>query len=240
MILCIDIGNTNISYAIWDNNFSSINRIETKKYKTIFPLKNKIQNIAITSVVPTISDYYKNYLNNEYQIKPFIVNYKNCGINLNVEKPSEVGPDRICNSIGAKNKYGSPSLIIDFGSATTYDIVDKNGDFIGGAIAPGIDVSANNLIKKAALLNETIFKFPNNVIGKNTNTNLQSGIMYGGLDAVQGMIKRIINELNEKNIQIILTGGFSSLISKELNINHTLDEYITLHGLRKIYTHNHE
>ena len=86
MILCIDIGNTNISYAIWDNNFSSINRIETEKYKTIFPLKNKIQNIAITSVVPTISDYYKNYLNNEYQIKPFIVNYKNCGINLNVEK----------------------------------------------------------------------------------------------------------------------------------------------------------
>ena len=91
-------------------------------------------------------------------------------------------------------------------------------------------------VDKKELLIPTIYT----VIGKNTHTNLQSGIMYGGLDAIQGMIKRIINELNEKNIQIILTGGFSSLISKELNINHTLDEYITLHGLRKIYTHNHE
>ena len=132
------------------------------------------------------------------------MNHNNCKINLTVDQPSEVGPDRICNAVGAQKKYGTPCVIIDFGSATTYDIINDKGSFIGGAISPGIDVSANYLIKKAALLNEAVFKFPKNVIGKNTNTNLQSGIMYGGLDSVQGMIKRIMDEMNNQELTNIV------------------------------------
>jgi len=241
MILCVDIGNTSIAYSIWNNKqFKSINRIPSGKHKIIFKEKNEFSNIAITSVVPNLTDYYSKYFSNIFNINPFIVTHMNCNINLDVNNPSEVGSDRICNAVGAKEKYKSTSLIIDFGSATTYDIVNNKGDFIGGAISPGIDVSANYLIKKAALLNETIFQFPKNVIGKNTNTNLQSGIMYGGLDSVNGMIKRIINELNEPHIKIILTGGFSVLISNHLEIKHELDETITLYGLKCILSKNYE
>ena len=241
MILCIDIGNTSIAYAIYYNSsFNNINRIATGEHNLTFPKQNQITHIAISSVVPSLTNYYQDYFNELLNIDPFVVNYKNCGINLNIDDPREVGPDRICNVFGAQKKYGTPCLIIDFGSATTYDIINKDGDFIGGAIAPGIDVSANYLIKKAALLNKAIFKFPKNVIGKNTNTNLQSGIMYGGLDSVQGMIKRIMDEIDNQNIKIVLTGGFSILISNHLEIKHELDETITLYGLKSILSENHE
>ena len=243
MILCFDIGNTSITYSIWDKEkFLSIDRLSSSEHhvnKLIHPkIKNELTGIAISSVVPKLTKYYSNYFYENFGLKPFVVNHKNCNINLKVDNPQEVGADRICNAYGAQKKYESPCLIIDFGSATTYDVINDNGDFIGGAISPGIDVSANYLIKKAALLNEAIFKFPENVIGKNTNTNLQSGIMYGGLDSVQGMIKRIIDEMNNSNIKVVLTGGFSSLISNKLDIKHQLDEYITLYGLKEIFGSN--
>jgi len=241
MNLCIDIGNTSIAYSIWDGKqFASINRITTGEHILTTSNNDSLKSIAISSVVPNLTNYYYNYFNEELGIQPFIATHNNCKINLLVDDPSKVGPDRICNAFGAKKKYGSPCIIIDFGSATTYDIINENGDFIGGAIAPGIDVSANYLIKKAALLNEAIFKFPKNVIGKNTNTNLQSGIMYGGLDSVHGMINRIMNEMNNKNIKVVLTGGFSLLISEYLDIKHELDETITLYGLQSILSAHYE
>ena len=237
MMLCIDIGNTNIAYATCiKNNFNKIQRIETKKEDLI--ISDDIDSIAITSVVPSLTDYYINYFKTKYNLNPFVVDYNNCGIKLSVDNPTEVGADRICNVAGVKEKYGFPCIIIDFGSATTYDIINNNEEFIGGAIAPGIDVSANYLIKKAALLNKTAFQFPNNVIGKNTETNLQSGIMYGGLDSVEGMINRIKKELNYKSINIILTGGFSSLISPKMKTKHILDKSITLYGLKIIFNNN--
>ena len=240
MILCIDIGNTSIAYSIWDGKkFSKINRIATGRNELKISDMDLVDSIAISSVVPKLTNHYSNYFN-KIGIKPFIVNHDNCKINLVVDNPSEVGPDRICNAYGAQKKYGSPCVIVDFGSATTYDIINENGDFIGGAIAPGIDVSANYLIKKAALLNEAIFKFPKHVIGKNTSANLQSGIMYGGLYSVNGMINRIMDEMNTKNIRVVLTGGFSVLISEYLDIKHELDETITLYGLKSILSVNHE
>ncbi len=237
MILCIDIGNTSITYSTWDGKkFSSIKRISTGEHVLKTPDSNSLESIAISSVVPNLTNYYYNYFNENFEIEPFIATHNNCKINLLVDNPSKVGPDRICNAFGTQKKYGAPCIIIDFGSATTYDIINENGDFIGGAIAPGIDVSANYLIKKAALLNEAIFEFPNKVIGKNTNANLQSGIMYSGLDSVQGMIKRIKKELQNNDIQVVLTGGFSRLISEKLEVNHIIDEMLTLYGLKGIFT----
>ena len=160
------------------------------------------------------------------------------GINLNVKIPSEVGNDRICNVVAAKEIYGIPSIVIDFGTATTYDIIDKNGNFIGGAISPGIETSAKYLIEKAALLDKTKFNFPEQVIGKTTTTNIQSGIMFGAIDQITGMIDRIKKETQNDNYSIILTGGFGKLLSPKLTIKHILDEHLTLKGLLHIHSLN--
>ena len=125
-------------------------------------------------------------------------------------------------------------MVVDFGSATTYDVIDENGAFIGGAIAPGIDISAHHLIEKTALLKSAAFQFPEKVVGRNTKTNLQSGIMFGGVDAINGMLNRIQTEMNWKSMNIILTGGFSTLISPQLDRLHQLAPHLTLDGMRFI------
>ena len=233
MILCIDIGNTNIVSATWDGrSFIDYSRIETNG-SDIIEINNNINKVALSSVVPDLTRLYvENYMK-MYNIIPIVIDYSNCGIKLNVDNPMEVGPDRICNVFAASQLEKGPIIVVDFGSATTYDIIDVNGHFIGGAIAPGIDVSAKNLIQKAALLKKAAFRFPKSVIGKNTITNLQSGIMFSGLDAVEGMLKRISNELNGE-ISIYLTGGFSSIISEKLKISHKLLPMLTLDGIRLI------
>ena len=236
MTLCIDIGNTNIVYATWnENNFVNIQRIETGIHDLLIPNIEKIKSIAITSVVPTLTKHYSNYFKRLYNIKSFIVNHQNCGIKLDVQIPSEVGPDRICNAIGTQKKYGAPCIVIDFGSATTYDVVNENGDFIGGAIAPGIEVAAQNLIKRAALLKKAAFTVPRFAIGTATESNLQSGIMLGAIDLIDGMFKRIINEVKWENNNIILTGGFGKIISPHLKTKHKLIPNLTLNGIKTIY-----
>ena len=240
MIYCIDIGNTNVVCAKWNGKkYCEFHRFDTiiplDKHLNSLDFKN-IKNIIISSVVPKITQYYANKINNK---NIFIVNHLNCKIKLKVDFPNEVGPDRICNSYAASKKYSPPIIIVDFGSATTYDVIDENGSFIGGAIAPGIDISAYNLIKKTALLKKAIFKFPDKTIGKNTIDNLKSGIMLGGVDSVDGMLKRIKNELNNKRkLTILLTGGFSSLISPMLKTKHFLVPNLTLDGMRLIFKHN--
>lgn len=233
MILCVDIGNTNIVSAVWDGKkFIDYKRIETNN-SNIIEINSKINKVAISSVVPHFTKLYIEEYINRYNINPIVIDHLNCGIKLDVDNPIEVGPDRICNVFAAKNLKKGPTIVVDFGSATTYDIINENGHFIGGAIAPGIDVSANNLIQKAALLKEVAFTFPNCVIGKNTITNLQSGIMFSGLDAVEGMLRRISNELAQEP-NIYLTGGFSTIISDRLQIPHTLLPMLTLDGVRLI------
>jgi type III pantothenate kinase len=238
MILCIDIGNTNIVTAIWNGEkYINEHRIQSNKgiKKPLSHIDfNSIFKIIISSVVPKLTDEYIDKLKDLTNIIPFLVTSQNCNLKLDVDLPQEVGADRICNSFAAKNIFGSPSLVIDFGSATTYDIIDENGAFIGGAIAPGIDISANHLIEKTALLRSAAFQFPKKAIGKNTKTNLQSGIMFGGLDSVNGMINRIQSEMKWEQMTIILTGGFSALISKKIDRMHHLTPNLTLDGMRLI------
>ena len=124
------------------------------------------------------------------------------------------------------------------GTATKYDVINSKGNFIGGIIAPGIELSAMNLFKKAALLNKTTFKFPQKVIGRNTETNIQSGIMYGAIDSINGMIQRILNEKKWTDSTIIITGGFSELIKEKLNENFIINPNLTLQGLYYIQKNN--
>ena len=232
MLACIDIGNTNIVIGLYNkNNLIKTYRIETNVSELDKINFSEFGNIAISSVVPKITKKLEKY-------NPFIITHKNSQINLKIDSAEEVGNDRIANIKATIKEYKLPAIIIDFGSATTYDIINKNKEFIGGAIAPGIDVSAKYLFKRAALLNQVDFKFPKSVIGKNTTTNLQSGIMFGGIDAINGMINRIKSEFNETIETLILTGGFSETLSPEINHSHILDRELTIKGIKYIWDDN--
>ena len=237
MILALDIGNTTVSCGIFENK-SVIKRFNIKSLKELDNKINcfNINKIIITSVVPKLTTQYLNYCKkNDY--KNYLVDYRSSQLSLKVKEPETVGNDRICNIFAAIKLYDSPTIIIDFGTATTYDVINKDNEFIGGAIAAGIETSADYLINNAALLSKTDLKFPTNVIGIDTKENIQSGIMYGAIDQVEGMIKRIINEKKSK-YKIILTGGFSKLLSPFLSIEHIVDMDLTLKGLYYIYESN--
>ena len=238
---CIDIGNTSTSLCHVKNNvLGKLTRILNNENSIKYFLDCKYRNIdkvIISSVVPDISNQIIDDLESR-NIDYFNISYKNSVVELAVDTPGEVGVDRLCNMAGTNLIVGYPSIIIDFGTATTYDVLDENCKFIGGAIAPGIDVSADNLIKKAALISKTAYKFPDSIIGKNTISNIQSGVMYGGLNSVKGMITSISRELSYKKINIILTGGFGELISEKLDIRHAYNEKLTLIGMLEIYKYN--
>ena len=238
--LLLDIGNTSIAYSTTlDDKVQKINRIKNVENLDDFINSlnfNEINKVIICSVVPSISNSIINILKLK-NIDFFEINHVNCGIKLLVNNPSDVGADRICNVVGA-NKINTPSIIIDFGTATTYDITTENGDFIGGAISPGIDISADYLIERAALLKETIYTFPDLIIGQSTESNIQSGVMYGGLFSVLGMINAIKLEMENSNMQIIITGGFGKLISDKLSIEHTYSKSLTMDGMIQVYSNN--
>jgi len=231
-LACIDIGNTNIVIGFYNQNeLYQTSRIETNELNLNKINLSRFENIAISSVVPKITQRLEKY-------NPFTINYMNSQLNLKVDNPKEVGNDRLANIKATIKEYKLPAIIVDFGSATTYDIINKDGDFIGGAIAPGIDVSAKYLFEKAALLNKVNFEFPKNVIGENTITNLQSGIMFGGIDAINGMINRIKIEFDEIIETVILTGGFSKTLSPKINFPHILDINLTIKGIYAIWNDN--
>lgn len=242
MILCIDVGNTNVVTAIWDGE----KYFNEHRNESISGIKgcldhinfNDVTQIIISSVVPKLTTEYINQLDKLTSATPFVVDWKNCNLELDVDMPEEVGADRICNSFAANNLFGSPAVVVDFGSATTYDVIDESGAFIGGAIAPGIDISAHHLIEKTALLKSAAFQFPEKVVGRNTKTNLQSGIMFGGIDAINGILNRIQAEINWESMNVILTGGFSHLISPQLDRPHELAPHLTLDGMRLISGEN--
>ena len=241
MKLIIDIGNTNSVYAILnDNNYIYKRRLSSNE--NIENIINEISNynihfIAIASVVPKQTLIHIDAFQKYFNIVPFLVNHKNANVKLNVDNINEVGADRICNVKAALNIIDSNCIILDFGTATTYDVINQKKQFIGGAIAPGIKVSALNLINKAAMLNETNLIFPEKYIGKNTITNIQSGVMFSAIHSIEGMIKNIKLELNG-NADIILTGGFSQLISPKLTVKHKHIPNLTLDGINLIHEEN--
>ena len=243
MILCIDMGNTNVVTALWDgkkylNEYRNVSVLGINECLSHIDFRT-VSKIIISSVVPKLTHEYINKLEKLTSVIPFVVDWQNCNLELDVDMPHEVGADSICNSFAAKNILGSPVVVVDFGSATTYDVIDVNGAFIGGAIAPGIDISAHHLINKTALLKSAAFQFPEKAVGRNTKTNLQSGIMFGGIDAINGMLNRIQIEMNWKNLDVIRTGGFSALISPQLERSHELVPHLTLDGMRFISAEFH-
>ena len=239
MLLALDIGNSHVVCAVHDTiKWTHSIRISSNldfwnKFKTL--KEYNITHAAISSVVPRLTSVYEESIRNIFHINPFIISHKNSDVELEVDIPEEVGTDRICNTAAAKELAGCPVIIGDIGSATNYDVVDERGVFIGGAIAPGLATAAQNLYEKAALLKETAFTVPTSAIGRNTETNLQSGIMLGAIDVVDGMFARILKEARWENPHKIITGGFGELISPHLETKHSLIPTLTLDGIRIIY-----
>tara|TARA_Y100000389_G_scaffold166074_1_gene170608 strand:- start:13337 stop:14056 length:720 start_codon:yes stop_codon:yes gene_type:complete len=231
MKLVIDIGNTFIKCGIFDNK-DLVERISIQSINELSSIlkKYKLNKVIISSVVPEKSKDFINYINQKLNIKIHVVSYKDTNLKLKVEEPETIGNDRICNIYSAIKNYTGPIIVIDFGTATTYDVINSSNEFIGGIIAPGIETSIKNLISKAALLEDVKFKFPQSVIGKSTTTNIQSGVMYGSISQVEGLINKIELESNEK-YTVLLTGGFSELLSPYLNIEHIVDVDLTLKGM---------
>jgi type III pantothenate kinase len=231
MKLAVDIGNTSITCGIFKNQ----NIIKNLHFKTIEELiaetnVSQFKKIIISSVVPQLTKDIQKQINEIFTGDLIFINHQNYSLKLNVPNPQSIGNDRLCNIFATVSIYKTPSIIIDFGTATTYDVINKNNEFIGGAIGSGVETSANYLINKAALLSKTDLQFPKNAIGINTKENIQSGIMFGAIDQVEGMVKRIQNERAD-NYQVIITGGLSKRLSPNLSIEHTLDMDLTLKGI---------
>ena len=239
MFLALDIGNSHVVCAVNSSNKWIYNiRISSNldfwnKFKTL--KEYDITHAAISSVVPKLTSAYVESIRNIFHINTFIITHENSGVKLNVNVPKEVGADRICNTAAALELLGYPSIVGDIGSATNYDVINEKGAFIGGAIAPGPATAARNLFKKGALLKETTFTLPDSTIGKDTITNLQSGIMMGAIDSIDGMFSRIYSETGWTNTNAIITGGFGEIISPHLKTKHTLIPTLTLDGIQIIY-----
>ncbi|MFQ6677684.1 MAG: type III pantothenate kinase [Fidelibacterota bacterium] len=252
MILAIDIGNTNIVLGLFERgNLVESWRLNAASTRTIdeswVAIKlladnakrdlNALKSIVIGSVVPKETFVFKKMCEKYLGQTPYEVNGSiNLGINLDVKSPNEVGADRISNVYAAGKLYGKPSIVVDFGTATTFDIIDEKGNFIGGSISPGIETSAMHLFQSAALLHRIDFEIPNSAIGRDTRTNLESGILFGAADQLDGMIKRILDEKNWSNIPVVITGGLGKVIGGIAQSNVIFDDDITLKGLYHIYS----
>ena len=159
------------------------------------------------------------------------------GLNIRCDDAREVGADRIVNCVSALHKYGEkkPLIVVDFGTATTFNIISENGEFIGGVIAPGIKGSLDSLVNGTAKLPRVEIEAPESIIAKNTVTNMQAGIVFGFAGLVDYIVARIKRELNRSNVQTIATGGFSEIISKEVSCIDRVDKLLTLSGLKYLY-----
>lgn len=253
MLLTIDIGNTHSNFSIFDNDkiIVAFHSLTEKSYDkeylkkllnesfSVFGLQNEqIENIAISSVVPGVDEMFGFVIFELFNKTPFFISSKNrLPFKIFTENPEQVGADRLCNVMAGYHKFGGPLVIVDFGTATNYDVISKSGDFIGGIISPGIFTSSNALSQAAALLPKVELVFPPKVIGNNTIDNMQSGIMFGALFAMEGFINAIHKELNERPV-VVATGGFSQIIATQTNMINHLEKSLVPEGIRLIFEYN--
>ena len=258
MIICIDIGNTNIKYAIYDGDKLKMSfRVATDFKKTSDEYgalltgmletrgvrADALEGGIVSSVVPSL-DYTIDKMCELYlHIRPLhVAPGLKSGLNIRCDDAKEVGADRIVNCVSAIVGYGEnkPMIVVDFGTATTFNIINANNEFIGGVIAPGIKGSLDSLVNGTAKLPRVEIEAPESIIAKNTVTNMQAGIVFGFAGLVEYIVKRIKKELKTQDVKTIATGGFSTIISKEIDGIEVVDKYLTLKGLKYLYDLNAE
>lgn len=254
MIICLDVGNTNIKYAVYDGEELKLSfRVATEYKKTSDEYGGQLISILannglqasditggiISSVVPQLDYTLERTCLTYLKIKPLLLAPGlKTGLNLKVDNAKEVGADRVVNNVSAVKKYGFPLIIVDFGTATTFNVINEKGDFVGGVIAPGIKGSLDSLVNGTAKLPRVEIERPAAVIGKNTVTNMQAGIFYGFAGLVEYIVKKIKREMKSTEIKVVATGGFSEIIAKEISCIDIVDKLLTLDGLKYLYNLN--
>ncbi|MFJ7748039.1 type III pantothenate kinase [Peribacillus sp. NPDC097295] len=255
MIFVLDVGNTNTVLGVYDEEILKYHwRIETSRNKTEdeygMVIKSLLQHeglsfnqfdgIIISSVVPPIMFALERMCKKYFGIKPLIVGPGiKTGLNIKYENPREVGADRIVNAVAGIQEYGSPLIIVDFGTATTYCYINEEKQYMGGAIAPGIGISTEALYSKASKLPRIEISRPDGIIGKNTVSAMQSGILYGYVGQVEGIVNRMKAQSNLEPT-VIATGGLATLIANESTVIDVVEPFLTLKGLQLIYKRNRE
>lgn len=254
MILTMDIGNTNIKSALFDGDtMLKYWRIATNRSQSSDELgmlmmnllsfgkidTGAIDGIMMSSVVPQINFTVEHMCRNYFGMEPMKIGPGvKTGINIRYENPRELGSDRIANAVAAYELYGGPCITIDFGTATSFGVISEKGEFLGGAIAPGLKLAADALTEHAAKLPRFELAKPDAVIGRNTITNMQAGIVYGYIGQVNYLVSRMKKELKAPDAKVIATGGLSVLVAEESKVIDVMDGLLTLKGLRLIYEKN--
>jgi len=253
MLLAIDIGNTSIAFGVFEDKelrvtthiATDIHRLPEEYAILLLNLLHyrnvkhtDITEVVLCSVVPPLVSTFEEVLERHLNIKPLVIGAGiKTGVRIRMDNPREVGTDRIVNAAAANHLYGGPVIIADLGTATTFDTVSREGDYIGGAISPGITTAAESLFEKAAMLPRLELIAPKRAIGTNTITAMQSGIVFGYVALVEGMVARIQRELGEK-AKVIATGGYAELIARETTAIDVVNPDLTLIGLRIIHSMN--
>lgn len=254
MLLAIDIGNTNTVVGIYRGAqlleswrlVSSHTRTADEYWIMVRQLcvsadipMEQIDGIAISSVVPELTDSFTKMSRIHFNLDPLIVSSDlKLGFDLQVREPRQIGADRLCNMVAAKMRYTCPLIVVDLGTATTFDVINSRGHYIGGAISPGLVTGSLELIRRAAQLHDIDLQHPPKIIGKTTKEHMQSGIFIGHIAMIEGIVDRIKSEMDEENVQVISTGGYSEEIARHTGCIDRFDKNLTLDGLRQIYVMN--
>lgn len=253
-LIAVDVGNTNVTIgAFKGETLEATWRISTDTKKTedeyllaldgllekggIDP--NDVDAISMCSVVPPVTDAIRRALVELFDQEPLQVGKgSRTGISIQYDRPQDVGADRIADAVAAFNLYGGPAVVVDLGTATVFDAISKDGNYLGGALAPGVNLAADALYQATSLLRRVDLEAPASVIGRDTTSALQSGLLYGNVGLVEGMVARFKKELSPDDpdsVQVIATGGLASIIAAQTDVFTAVDEDLTLNGLRIIH-----
>jgi len=259
LLLAIDVGNTNTVMGFYRSATPDAPAVQIHRWRMATPVQrtldelrmiirgmftmdgvdiNTVTGVAISSVVPPIDSLFRDAIEKLFGIKPlFVEPGVKTGLPVLTDNPAEVGADRIVNCVAAFERYGGPTIVVDLGTATTFDVISARGEFLGGAIAPGIGISADALFNSAARLSRVNIRKPLKVIGTGTVDNIQIGLFYGYVGLIDGICERMIAELGPET-KVIATGGFAKLLAESSRTIKHVDENLTLDGVRLIYERN--
>ena len=250
LLLAIDIGNTNVVLGIYQVErllhhwrlATSVSRTSDEAWIVLHALcqegnlpADRIKGVAIASVVPDLTSVFWNMAQQHFGAEPYEVRAETApSLKIHYRDPSAVGADRLCNAAAGFEKHGGPLIIVDFGTATTFDVISEGGEYLGGIITPGIELAVKILHHNAARLPKVQLNFPPKVIADTTEYSIQAGLLYGAVDEMEGLCRRISRELG-CDPKVIATGGLSALIAQETQIIGAVEPYLVLEGLRILY-----
>ncbi len=253
MLLVADVGNTAITLGVYEgdhlratwNMATGLHRMADEYASQVLFLLNHegiqpedVRGVALCAVVPPLIQVFRDMFQRYFKISPLVVAAgTRTGVKIRMDNPREVGTDRVVNAVAAHHLYGGPVIICDFGTATTFDTVSADGEYIGGAIAPGLLTSAEALYTRAAALPRVELERPKRAIGTNTADAMRSGIVFGYVGLVEGIVKRIQAELPTRG-RVVATGGYGEMVARETDVIDEVNPHLTLVGLKLIYEMN--